>query len=781
MSVIEALVCPECGEKKYIELDNGDYKCSCCNLLFFKVELSEQHKLNRAQLDLSIYKFEDANNIYAELLKETKDEKTKVMCYYGMLLAYFGVKYIKDSKDRLIVTFNKYYYYSNINSIKDTDYYKKIKNSSYYECYQEKLDKLDEEYKHIKEELDKKSEYDVFICVKVTESETRHTEDSIEASKIYNSLTKRGLKVFYSEENLSGKVKYDAQIYSALMRSDNILVISSSKEYLESNWVKSEWKRWLNFIEAKKKKDNSFYLYLLNKKVQVPAELQDIHAIYNSIDVIDKLIENCKDNKQESIDELLKKAEKYFMLTEYDEAVKMYRDICIKYDDYRPWLGLIDILIETEVKMGDKRYINYYNKAISLCKDNTIKEKLKSKYQKYTVTNVSDNKTIEQSKPLDTTNVINKEILDPKEQNQLGEDYYYGKNGKTQDYNKAVYWYEKSANQGYDFAQYSLGYCYQHGQGVSKDYTKAVYWYEKAANQGNTSAKKALDKLRNVTDIIQRTNIPINRKQVKLDKSYKIGDVLTLGKYPQTLVSNSSLINALNNISKTNSLGYIEYNGEEYKKEGSNYYKVEPIKWKVLESNNGTYKLLSDMLLDCQEFYKKWDENRTINGKTIYPNNYEYSHVRAWLNGYDGSSYSVNNYTNKGFIDIAFTAEERKLINTTLVDNSLSSTCDSKNSYICNNTNDKIYLISHKEATNTSYGFTNSTSTTTTREAKATDYAKAKGCYVNKYNGNSSWWLRSPTSYYSSYARSVNNSGSIGSYYVNDSRYGVRAALEITI
>ncbi len=254
---------------------------------------------------------------------------------------------------------------------------------------------------------------------------------------------------------------------------------------------------------------------------------------------------------------------------------------------------------------------------------------------------------------------------------------------------------------------------------------------------------------------------------------------VNLGRYPQTVVSDTSLIEALNIISETNSLGYIEYNGEEYKKEGSNYYKVELIKWRVLESNNGTYKLVSEMLLDSQQFYTL-NEERLVNGKKVYVDNYEYSNVRAWLNGYDGSSYNVDNYINRGFIDVAFTEEERKLINTTLVDNGKSLTLDSSNDYLCNDTNDKLYLLSIVDLTNTSYGFvSSSTAFTSTRQAKATNYAIAKGLYVDVNNGNSDWYLRSKVSnqYFVHY---VGTMGFINPNTV-DLYLGVRVALEITI
>ena len=185
-----------------------------------------------------------------------------------------------------------------------------------------------------------------------------------------------------------------------------------------------------------------------------------------------------------------------------------------------------------------------------------------------------------------------------------------------------------------------------------------------------------------------------------------------------------------------------------------------------------TEALLSNMILDNTVFYTK-TSTRTINDVTIYSNNYEYSNIRAWLNGYDGTSYNVDNYTNKGFINIAFTEEERKLINTTLVDTSLASTGDSSNSYICNNTNDKIYLLSYAEARNIS-----------NRQATVSDYARSKYCFMStdsSYYGNGLWWLRSPYYNLNYTARVVDDYGYIYYDSVHYSYSGVRAALEITI
>ena len=102
---------------------------------------------------------------------------------------------------------------------------------------------------------------------------------------------------------------------------------------------------------------------------------------------------------------------------------------------------------------------------------------------------------------------------------------------------------------------------------------------------------------------------------------------------------------------------------------------------------------MSEEILDRRLFYSS-ETNRNINGKVIYPNNYEYSDLRAWLNGYDGSDYSVLKYANNGFIGIAFNKKEKEMIMESMIDNSAQSTRRLDNAYVCNDVKDKIYLMS---------------------------------------------------------------------------------------
>jgi len=116
------------------------------------------------------------------------------------------------------------------------------------------------------------------------------------------------LKVFYSDKVLKG-VDYDSQIYSALSKSKTILVIATCKEYLESVWVESEWRRWLNFIEIDARKKDTFLLYLTDKTIEVPSVLKKVQVLdyYNIYNVIDSIINKNKvDKNKEILDEINK-------------------------------------------------------------------------------------------------------------------------------------------------------------------------------------------------------------------------------------------------------------------------------------------------------------------------------------------------------------------------------------------------------------------------------------------------------------------------------------------
>jgi hypothetical protein len=204
----------------------------------------------------------------------------------------------------------------------------------------------------------------------------------------------------------------------------------------------------------------------------------------------------------------------------------------------------------------------------------------------------------------------------------------------------------------------------------------------------------------------------------------------TLGKYPQTVVEDSATLTALGLATDTDSDGYLEYGSDEYKKVdrlrlipglqvrfGQRHLRhgdgvllqgrADPVAGPLRERKHDRPRDVREDP-DQQLLLPGWSTTRTISGSTVYPNNYQYSTLRAMLNGYDGSAYSVDNFTGRGFLDVAFTEAEKAYIATTAVDNSAATTDSSSNSYACTNTSDRIFALSYQDLVNTNYGFNSS-------------------------------------------------------------------------
>lgn len=199
------------------------------------------------------------------------------------------------------------------------------------------------------------------------------------------------------------------------------------------------------------------------------------------------------------------------------------------------------------------------------------------------------------------------------------------------------------------------------------------------------------------------------------------------------------------------------------------WFSYDPIEWDVLEVKNGDALLFANLILDSQEWYPSTNDLEfEHNNGTGYANNYELSSIRKFLN--------------ETFCNTAFNSLEKKIMNEIKVDNSLESTGDDTNPYVCENTKDNIFLLSASEVDST-YDSTNAS-----RQAKGSDYAKAQGLYVSNNSatlGYSFWWLRSPFNGGTNYGTAVYGVDHGGLVYdVNDAYHsatGVRPAMWINL
>ena len=186
------------------------------------------------------------------------------------------------------------------------------------------------------------------------------------------------------------------------------------------------------------------------------------------------------------------------------------------------------------------------------------------------------------------------------------------------------------------------------------------------------------------------------------------------------------------------------------------YFKIEPITWKKLTDNYNGYKLLiaTKSIYSGIPFYSS-TSNRTISGKTIYPNNYKYSTIRAYLNGsdYETGDNQQTSYSGKGFLQTAFSTTAQGKIQTVTLDNNSEFKSgypyyNYSYPYSCDNTQDKVFLLGMKEMINTSYGFSDyyyynyGSNDCDERTRYPTDYALASGHYRNVDTSYANYHLR---------------------------------------
>lgn len=239
------------------------------------------------------------------------------------------------------------------------------------------------------------------------------------------------------------------------------------------------------------------------------------------------------------------------------------------------------------------------------------------------------------------------------------------------------------------------------------------------------------------------------------------------GIYPQTVVNDDTLIEALEALDQTaidSRNGWYLYNGRYYTyittnpvsneikyhndniipSNAKNWFKCEPIWWTTLE-NNGNIYLLANQVLDVQKFDR---EN----------NSYMDSDIRAWLDkDFYGSAFALGN----------------QFIKPTLVNDNFDPDHPSDKDY------NKVFLPSYMNYTNSAYGFDPSYSAKdNSRLGRTTDYVRASHCNLREYFA--AYFTRTPTPDTTNNAYMINDEGQIYGLTVADDRTGTRPAITIS-
>ena len=254
--------CEYCGTTQTVPLIDSDKKARLFNR-------ANDYRLNND--------FDRAYNTYEAIINENPNEAE---AYWGMVLSEYGVEYVEDPKShKRIPTCHR----TLVQSVFSNSNYKKAIELADIEsklCYQDEAEELDKLEKSILSVSSKEEPYDAFISYKESDNEGNRTKDSVIAQDLYDDLTSKGLRVFFSRISLEDKFgqNYEPYIYNALRTSKVMLLVTTSNENSNAPWVRNEWLRFLDFIRNDSMKSLIPVIKDMNP-YELPDELQKLQVL----------------------------------------------------------------------------------------------------------------------------------------------------------------------------------------------------------------------------------------------------------------------------------------------------------------------------------------------------------------------------------------------------------------------------------------------------------------------------------------------------------------------
>ena len=197
--------------------------------------------------------FDKAAGVYESIIAEFPKEAE---AYWGLVLCKYGIEYVDDpATGKKIPTCHR----SSFDSVlDDPNLEQALENADAMArlVYRDEAKAIEELRKNIIEVSSREEPYDIFICYKETTPDGNRTVDSVLAQDVYDALTEKGYRVFFSRVTLEDKLgqEYEPYIFAALNSAKLMLAFGTDYEYYNAVWVKNEWSRFLKLMAQDKGK-----------------------------------------------------------------------------------------------------------------------------------------------------------------------------------------------------------------------------------------------------------------------------------------------------------------------------------------------------------------------------------------------------------------------------------------------------------------------------------------------------------------------------------------------
>ena len=159
--------------------------------------------------------FDKAAGIYEAIVADFPEEAE---AYWGLVLCKYGIEYVDDpGTAKKIPTCHR----SSFESVmEDSDFEQALENadSTARRVYRDEAKQIEDIRKGIIAVSANEEPYDIFICYKETAENGDRTLDSVLAQDVYDALTDKGYRVFFSRITLEDKLgmEYEPYIFAAL-------------------------------------------------------------------------------------------------------------------------------------------------------------------------------------------------------------------------------------------------------------------------------------------------------------------------------------------------------------------------------------------------------------------------------------------------------------------------------------------------------------------------------------------------------------------------------------
>lgn len=239
--------CKNCGMNLEVEPGATVATCDYCHSTQTLPRLDDGKRaglFKRGNELRRAYEFDRAAELFGKVLDEDAGDAE---AYWSLALCRYGVVYVEDPRTHdMVPTVNRM---QTKGITADTDYRQALEcaGAAQREVLKGQAAQIAEIQRGISEVAAKDEPYDVFICYKDSDASGGRTDDSLIAGEIYDTLRRDGLRVFYSRESLKGMLgsAFEPHIFAALHSARVMVAVGTSKEHLESPWVRNEWSRYL--------------------------------------------------------------------------------------------------------------------------------------------------------------------------------------------------------------------------------------------------------------------------------------------------------------------------------------------------------------------------------------------------------------------------------------------------------------------------------------------------------------------------------------------------------